>query len=395
VKRRIFAMLLCAAVLICAAVPVSPALASTNVYFMASNNTIYPSALDDSNMPIIQGGAFYVPYRLFDSATTGSELGTYCIYNQGQSTLVIYTRDLMLTFHISDGTVNDKQGNSYSFYAITRNNNIYVPVSKVASFFGLEYYPIPTDYGMVIRVRNDAAILTNEQFIETAGDLKLKPMLQEYEQKKQSGSGTNSSGSQGSNSNTTGTTTGSQGNTETDTASNAISVQMGFRVESDSGLDDLTALLNNRNLTAIFFFNPKDLSKYDDQIRSLIGKGNQVGFLISEDQSTDAETMGKALDEDNELLRQIAQVHTYFLLTDGSNESINQTLDKAGWLRWTGAITGSSAKAIVSEVNKKAASVRLTLTVSSTTASLTEKVLNRLPADQFVIRPVRETDFVS
>jgi len=393
VKRRFYSVLLCIALLACTVLPQYPALAASNLYFMAVNEKIYPSELNDDTIPIIQNSLIYVPYRLFDSTSTGVDLGSYCIYNQSQNILVIYTRDLLLNFNLNTGSVTDRQGAAYSFHAITRNSGIYVPVTSVAAFFGFQCATSYTEYGSVVRVTNSQAVLSDDQFASSASGI-FQIYLNDYVRRKQAASDSQNSGT------STGTDTSPSSpvtpppseDTDSDTAKETIPVYLAFLLEDDTGLDDLLTMLSRRGLSAVFFVRPEDLSLYDDQIRAIIGTGNQIGFLVTGTADTDADTLLSTLESGNTLLRGISMLQTHFLLADGISNAAGTALEDAGWLCWKNSITVNSTLRL-SSISASASQIRLTFSISSDAAIVTARALNHLSSDTYTVRPVRETAF--
>ncbi len=76
-KKRVCA-LLCALLAVLTLLP-QRAGAAESVYFTAINDNLL--ALNASTMPAWVEGVLYVPYTVFDSASTGSNLRINCNYN--------------------------------------------------------------------------------------------------------------------------------------------------------------------------------------------------------------------------------------------------------------------------------------------------------------------------
>ena len=84
-KKRL-AALLCAVVLLCAAaLPRAEAAAST-VYLLATNDKMCD--LPGGLLPVAVSGTIYVPYLVFDKATTGVDLGVYYGLTQERGTIL-------------------------------------------------------------------------------------------------------------------------------------------------------------------------------------------------------------------------------------------------------------------------------------------------------------------
>jgi hypothetical protein len=395
VGKRSLSMILSLVAMICVILPQYSAAATAGengLYFMAVNDTVYPSKLEDSSMPVKQNGLIYVPYQLFDSATTGIALGTFCILNQTQNILVIYTRDQMLTFDLSAGTVSDQAGNTFTFHAITRNNTTYVPVYQVARYFGLQPALVSTDYGSLVRVTNASAVLSDAAFASAAVYI-LQDRLNDYET---AAANNGTSGTDSTN------TTPTQGNsTSTDGAATENNSQekkttpiyLAFRVEDNTDIKGLLALLSSRGISGIFFFKPEDLTSHDDEIRSILAAGHQIGFLVSVEEGADTNALLANLQSSNDVLRHIAQINTHFVLMDGKDATASQALDEKAWLRWSGNISGSSSTAILTAIHDASSAARITVSVSSAVVTLIARISNQLQTEGYSFHPVLETDF--
>ena len=95
------------AVLLLAGTVLPPAAAADTVYFTAINETILP--LSDTTMPFWSDGYLYVS----TSAFSGGGLGIYYSRNTLKQTVVLYTYNHALIFHLDTGTVTDNQYNDY------------------------------------------------------------------------------------------------------------------------------------------------------------------------------------------------------------------------------------------------------------------------------------------
>jgi len=162
-KRRAFAFL--CAVLLAAQLAGVPARAASTVYFTAVNETILE--LSDATMPFWSGGYLFVSSNLFSN----KELGLYYSYNTAKKIAVVYTNIHALIFNLNDDTVIDGQSNGYYPPAILKNSNVFLPVSLVASFFGLTYTSKKVEHGYLIRVRSDSSVLSDSAFLDAGGSV--------------------------------------------------------------------------------------------------------------------------------------------------------------------------------------------------------------------------------
>jgi hypothetical protein len=165
--RRKTAALLCAVILLAELVPV-PARAVENVYFPAVNETLLE--VTDATMPFWSGGYLYVCTTLFSN----QELGVAASYNRYKQRAAVWRTDkpdMALIFTLGDNMVSDGKGNNYFPSAVTRNGNAFVPVSLIASFFGLTYSTAKVPHGYLIRLRSSRASLSDADLIDAGAGL--------------------------------------------------------------------------------------------------------------------------------------------------------------------------------------------------------------------------------
>ena len=157
------AMALCLALL--CPLPVSAA----DLYFTATNDSL--AQLTTDTMPLWSGGVLYVPYTVFDSRTnsTGIDLGVNASYSRSDSTVKLFTPRKFLVFDLNNGTCRDDlTGESYSARAIIRNGRPYLPVKTVCDFFGLTSSYSAISQAYLVRIKNDAVVLSDAKFIAAA-----------------------------------------------------------------------------------------------------------------------------------------------------------------------------------------------------------------------------------
>lgn len=157
-KRRVLALLLCAALL---AVPLGSASAETRLTFLSVNDLIPPELI---NTAVSWGGRIYVPWQVF--ANYGLGIG-YNYYGAAQ-TAYLYSYDLQLFFELNTGRCFDGEDNSYSIPAIYSGGAVYLPLRMVCSFFGLRLSTIGgSEYGDILRVSSEA-VLSDEELLRAA-----------------------------------------------------------------------------------------------------------------------------------------------------------------------------------------------------------------------------------
>lgn len=180
-KKRILAAL-CLAALCVAALP---ALAAEDnqveVYQLVINDHFFEwdGPLTDATMPIGVGNVVYVPYTVFDKDVAGVDFKISYGQKQeaGEHTLTLYSLNGMLVFDLLRGTATDGQGNRLSMRARLHNGKPYIPANAVCNYFNslagpsvtlVQYVYNPTDYGVIIRLRNSEAVLSDFAFRQSA-----------------------------------------------------------------------------------------------------------------------------------------------------------------------------------------------------------------------------------
>lgn len=161
--RRLLSWLL-ALVMIIVLTPTKGQAVLQGVYFTAANEQLLE--LNSSTMPFWSGDTLYVSSALFD----GTDLGVNYVRNNKMGLAVLYTSRTDLRFDLTNQTVYDKQGTSYSGRAIERGGIVFFPLNLVCSFFGLTWSYSSTDTAPLIRVRSSSAILDDSTFIDAASD---------------------------------------------------------------------------------------------------------------------------------------------------------------------------------------------------------------------------------
>ena len=150
--KKAFAAALFSACIILSLLPVVTRAAVTP-YFVAVNNTVLP--LDDSIMPYISGGDYFIPISVFAEAGVDS-------FNPGNSdTIIMFNKGTKTVFfYVLRGITEDQDGNLLTWPSAKKvGNRYYVPLRQVCTYFGLSYEiievpldVIPNEQMYVVRV---------------------------------------------------------------------------------------------------------------------------------------------------------------------------------------------------------------------------------------------------
>lgn len=164
-KKRAAALLLCA--LLAGLLPAGPAAAAGSVCFTAVEIDVLPLA--DETMPVWSGGYLYIPSTIFTGSIRQSlDIGFIPSYTDQK--VILYSSGRSLIFYVNEPYSQDTDGNTYFPGAIQRGDVIFVPVSTVASYFGLQYSFITenVERGSMVWLRRPGSSFTNSGFVDAA-----------------------------------------------------------------------------------------------------------------------------------------------------------------------------------------------------------------------------------
>ncbi len=253
-RKKVFALLLAAALVLCCAGPALPAEAAG--VFLAVDDTLLSSA------PYVSGGTAYVPYSVL------SYFGIYSAYFE-TGVISLYTSSLQLNFDLNNGGCQDAAGNSYTASAIYYGGIAYVPVVFCATYFGaFSFSYITSSYGDVLRLTSGAQVLSDREFINAAASAMG------------GGSATHTP-------TPAPTPSASPSPTPTPTPErdrSDVTVYLSF-----TGLPSERAaeLLRQRDLRCGFFLSAEDIRSDPEQVRALAGQGHTLGVVCGQDAGGD------------------------------------------------------------------------------------------------------------
>ncbi len=375
--RRFLALALCAVLLL--PIPVSAA----DVYFTSINDNLLP--LTSETMPVWSGGLLYVPYTVFDSNYTGVSLGLYCTYSQNSNTVSIFNLRQMLVFDLSSGSArNDMTGETFSARAIVRNGRPYLPLNSVCDFFGLSRSYTAISQGYLVRIKNDAVVLSDAKFIDAAGDL-INRRLKEYTQSLNPGT---------DNTPSTPSTPSTPTTPDSDGTSADVRTYLAFRCQGGDGVADLLDALDSGGVYALFLFSPQVLEEEGDLVRRILGTGHSIGLLAEGD--TLAQTQ-ELLAQGNRLLEQIALTRACLALVPQDQRS---ALEGEGWVFWRETMSLSPSVTVgpntfayntVRQLAGRTKNTYLTLDGNANAARILPSLLRQLSSKHFVVSIPMET----
>lgn len=322
-KRRIIS-LLCVLALFAGLVALTGHSAAAQPYFMAVNDQMLD--LKGETMPVYIERKLYAPYFLFDSNSSGADLGTYATY--GRDSLAIYSRNKGgIVFDLAENTVTSTLEESVDHIpgAVVRSSIPFVPVEAVCAYFGLDWSLTAVKdygYGYLLRVCSAAAILSDKDFV-AAARYRMNPMYQEYVKEQGAVDPLPSQP------------------VESAPLPEGGVVYLAFRVESETtgGLEAIQAGLERYGVRALFFFRPEELARRDDHIRALAAAGHKIGLMLEGDAGQMAEQGRQA----NRLLAHIVYSGSCIMLADGAETP-------EGWFGWQSDVVVDSARSYSRQV---------------------------------------------
>jgi len=359
-----------------------PAHATGNPCFMAVNDNLL--SLEDRFIPIVSNGQYYVPYLALDSNVTGLALGIFPIYNSMRNTLLIYSRDQVLSFDLATGVCTNRNNVVLSARSVTRNGQIYVPINFICDYFSLEVSVRSTTYGPLVRVRNASSILDDNTFVGLA-QLLMEDRLRDW-RASQGDTGTSS------------TTTPSNPSSTTPGNKSGVRVYLSYRADKTDGLNSLLDRLEQYQVQALFFFPASELAAYDDAVRAVLCRGHGVGLLAL---GTTAEEIAAQAAEGNRLLTQIAHLNTYTVLApEAEGDAVYEQLNAAGLLCLEpdvdaladGTRASTQAATALKRIDRYSREVYVLSDASTGGAALTDRLLPELVQDRYDLRLAVESE---
>jgi len=164
VKKRVAAVIIA----LCLAAALIPAVSQAAVipYFMAVNDTLLP--FNDSTMPFVSGGEFFVSDRVFE----GDSLDVWAIGSGDLEFVRLYGAGKYVDFYTARAITMDHDGNTLHWPSARRvGARFYVPLRHVAEHFGLSYeileVPrdiIPNEQMWVVRIIS-SAVFNGQTFV--------------------------------------------------------------------------------------------------------------------------------------------------------------------------------------------------------------------------------------
>ena len=377
VKQHRFAAWLLSAVL-CLGLLLPAPVSAADLCLTAINNSLPPLTAD--TMPLWSNGVLYVPYTVFDDNTTGADLGIFASYSRTRNEVTLYIlRSKMMVFDLEAGTCqNSMTGETISAKALLRNSRPYLPLNAVCRFFDLSYSYTAIDQGHLIRIKNSNAVLSDDQFIDAAGDF-IDRRVRDYTQ---------------SISSTQTPAPPAPPAEEGAVSPSDVRTYLAFQCDSTNHLTALLDILSQNQVYGLFLLPPTLMTEEGDLVRRILGTGHSVGILA---QGADLEQTRALLEAGRRALEQAACLRiTLACVPDDQRK----TLENEGWVCWTETLslapnssTGPNAFAAntLERLEGRTRATYLTLTGDGNTVRILPTLLRKLKDGQFAVSIPMET----
>jgi len=313
---------------------------SSTVYFMAVNDTVVEMTAE--NMPIVVNGILYVPYIMLSPQHTGINLGVTAQYSTTRRTILVSGGRKGVIFNPQSNTCTDLNGTPLSIRAVVRNSMIYIPLAWICNYFGgISYTTNRTAHGMLVRVTNGRAILSDAEFVDAAAN-----MLQEnYRQYLES---INTSGP------------GPSGEDPTPSArpNSGPLVYLAFR--GGDQVERVAQLLENHVQRGLFLLTAEEMAEQDHLVRRLVGSGHLVGLALT---GSTLEECTAELERGRSLLADIARSALTVICAPNAGTGVQKELAAMGFALWRSTLNteGVAVKGLLRALSdEKANYVELT-----------------------------------
>ena len=307
-RKGLLAAVLCAALALGIAAPAFGS--SGTIYLMAVNERVLDVTAE--NMPTVMGGVLYVPYTMLSIRDTGINLGVSALYSTTRRTVLVSNGQAGIVFDLQSNTAQDLQGNPVSARAMVRNSMTFLPIDYLCSYFGtISCSRVYSDYGIVVRVTNGAAVLRDLDFVDAAAN-NLADSLRGYYA-----------------SITPPETTAPVPTTPPTTPPVQAEVLLALRWGGQA--EELARLLEDRGARALFLFTAEELRERDNTVRRLTAAGHTIGLVLT---GEDVETCAVQLEEGRRLLGLIARYYALVVSADALDDKGREALRQEGCAVW-------------------------------------------------------------
>lgn len=306
----------------------SAAASASGVNLMAVNDRVLDTTVE--NMPRTVGGVLYVPYTMLSKQAVSINLGVNAMYSNTRRTVLVTDGQRGVIFDIQNNAAEDLNGAAVSARAMVHNATVFLPIDWLCQYFGtITCTRTRTSYGTLIRLKNSAAILSDQDFADAAGP-QLKDNLQRY-----LASITGEGG---------GEPEPSGGVAQSEAPSGP---ELFLALRCGQSARDCAQMLENRGQRALFLFTGEELAADDGLARRLAGAGHTLGLKLTEDS---VEGCLAEAQRGRTLMAAAARYNVLVVSAPALEEKEREKLVQAGYVVWSSTTRGedfSSGGALV------------------------------------------------
>lgn len=356
-RPRYFHKFLVVLCLLYSILPMPLVTGQTDVYFIGVNDVLI--SMNSSTQPIWVDGMICLPYTVFDSGSTGSNLGLSSSYQRSSNLVTVYHSQGTLIFDIDgESCINGSTGDTYPYRAVLRNSVPYLPMTAICNFFQLSFSYHNTAHGYLVHLSDGNGSLNSRGFLLYYDD-QMNSMAQAYH-------------------------SSSQPSTTPSVEQTPVSTPLVLGIALTEESLDFTETLDNWKVPAVFFFTQDQLEQQGNYLRKLYGMGHSLGIALT---AHTWENLQMELKACNELLAQQAYSQSVLLLLPSSVDSATkEALSSQGYHLWQGNTPRDITDPVstANSLRQGTAAVYLTVYQSETTASHWAQLMNSLGERQFV-----------
>lgn len=365
--------------------------ADTTIYFTAINDTLLE--LSDDTMPFMESGIVYVPANTFYNNPT---LKISYQYYRTTKELCVYSTDKDLYFNMSTGETYDDDGAKFASKAIYRNGQYYVPGAFVATYFGIGFSVISADLGPIVRIKNEAAVLSDRDFASSAPSFmqyRYKQYLKTLEPEETASPSSTPTVTTPPATVTPSTPTPTLGpgvsvSPQMPTYED-ISVYISFDGLSETYTPEILAALDNSGYKGIFYLTAEEIAENADLLRRIIGSGHSVGIMFDESLAAD-------YTEASSMLMAAAKIKTLFVTSGDMTEALPEDAESLGLILWGASYTvdgsADSVSPVIGNISNADNRVDLRFSTGENTTGILSDALAYLTAGKYNVRQITELD---
>ena len=295
---------------------------ASSIVLTAVNDSFLP--LEDNTMPTKKSGEWYVPYNVFNNFNIISYM-----QDNGDS-LVMQNDNQTITFSLSQGYTYDKNLNTLSQPAYNINDTIYLPVKLMCAQFGLSFSVITAE-NLIVRICDQNAKLSDSNFVanttqnseEIVDDYKNDGKIEIPVIKPEPD-------------NTPEPIPPEQPITPATVRPDYIYLSFMGEINEFSG--DLLDTLQLYYANATFFI-PVDSKLDDNFIRKAIVLGNNIGFIVNDEQD-----IVNKLNTANQKLFNITGTMSRIVISENQNLQNIDEIKNAGYTVWKTSLVAQDEK---------------------------------------------------